>query len=112
MHTHMNWQMLSSPPLSFPPSFSLSVFLCLLQRPVETDVDPEDDPNNQGEDEFEEAALQQQKEAAAHQEAVAAAARAARAPKPPAPNTQRRPPAGKQPVVSEQKTKGEWVPRE
>lgn len=29
-----------------------------LQRPVGADVDPEDDPNNQGEDEFEEAEQQ------------------------------------------------------
>lgn len=32
----------------------------IFQRPVEADVDPEDDPNNQGEDEFEEAEQQQQ----------------------------------------------------
>ncbi len=33
----------------------LMIHMLILQHPVEADVDPENDPNNQGEDEFEEA---------------------------------------------------------
>lgn len=40
----------------------LMINTLVLQRPVEGDVDPEDDPNNQGEDEFEEAEQQQHRE--------------------------------------------------